>query len=171
MRKFIMAACVLLGTPALAATPKVGQPAPNAQFETVAHQKFDLVSLRGQVVVINFWATWCGPCKQELPLLDAYYRAQQKNGLVVLAATTESSVPEYQLRKLFSALSITALHRLQGPYAPMEGVPTNFVIDRAGVVRYAQAGAFTLDGLNELLVPLLNEHPAPTTTSANFTSR
>jgi len=146
---------------ARAAEPRVGQLAPNAQFTAVSGEKFDLASLRGHVVVINFWATWCVPCRKELPLLDAYYRAQKAHGLVVLAATTENSVPEYQMRKLFAVLSITPLHRLKGPYQPIDdSVPTNFVIDRAGVVRYAEAGAFTLDGLNAVLVPLLRA-PVP----------
>ncbi|WP_082703518.1 TlpA disulfide reductase family protein [Novosphingobium sp. Fuku2-ISO-50] len=168
MRILSIAASLLLALPtvALAAGPKVGQMAPNAQFETIKHERFDLASLRGQVVVINFWATWCGPCRQELPLLDSYYRAQKQHGLVVLAATTEDSVREYDLRKLFAALAITPLHRLRGPYAPMQAVPTNFVIDRDGVLRYAKAGAFTLDELNDLLVPLLRATPAAATTTA-----
>jgi len=160
VRLVIMA---LLCAPAMvqAADPKIGQIAPNAQFTTVKGEKFDLAALRGKVVVINFWATWCGPCRRELPLLDAYYRAQKDHGLVVLAATTEDSVPDYQMQKLFAVLSITPLHRLKGPYGPIHNsVPTNFVIDRAGVVRFAQAGAFTLDELNEVLVPLLKE-PVP----------
>lgn len=166
MRTLLLAArlvvLALMVTPATAqaARPAVGQAAPNAQFVTIRGDQFDLASLRGKVVVINFWATWCGPCREELPLLDGYFRAQKDHGLVVLAATTEDSVPEFQMRKLFAAMAITPLHRLKGPYQPLAGVPTNYVIDRAGVVRYAEAGAFTLDGLNALLVPLLRE-PAP----------
>jgi len=152
-----------------AADPKVGQIAPNAQFTTVTGDKFDLTALRGQVVVINFWATWCVPCRKELPLLDAYYRAQKSHGLTVLAATTENSLPEYQMRKLFAAMTIIPLHRLKGPYQPIDNaVPTNFVIDRAGVVRYARAGAFTLDELNAILVPLLGDPvPAAAATTAS----
>jgi thiol-disulfide isomerase/thioredoxin len=166
MRTLILTLRLLIATLALAplaaraAEPKVGMTAPNAQFTTVTGEKFDLASLRGQVVVINFWATWCGPCRQELPMLDAYYRTQKQHGLVVLAATTEDSLPEYQMKKLFAAMAITPLHRLRGPYAPIRAsVPTNFVIDRAGVVRYAEPGAFSLDELNSVLVPLLNQAP------------
>ena len=58
-------------------------------------------------------------------------------------------------------MHIPPVRRVKGPYAPIEGaVPTNFVIDRAGNVRYAKAGAFDLDKLNEVLVPLLKE-PVP----------
>jgi hypothetical protein len=67
-------------------------------------------------------------------------------------------------------MAITPLHRLRGPYAPLGAVPTNFIIDRAGVLRYAKANAFTLDELNALLVPLLQQPVPPaggtTTTSA-----
>lgn len=163
MRTIILALLALLCTPvaAHAGGLKPGQPAPNATFVTVTGEKFDLASLRGKVVVINFWATWCVPCRKELPLLDAYYRAQREHGLVVLAATTEDSVPEYQLHKLFSAMAITPLRRIRGTYAPLEGVPTNYVIDRNGVLQYAKAGAFDLDDLNALLAPLLAQPETP----------
>jgi len=171
MRYLAIITSLALASPAIAATPKVGQIAPNAQIETVAHAKFDLDSLRGQVVVINFWATWCVPCRAELPLLDSYARVQKQYGLVVLAATTEDSVPEYQMKKLFAMMSITPVHRLKGPYAPLGAVPTNFIIDRAGMLRYAKAGAFTLDELNDILVPLLRETPPATTTATAFITR
>ncbi len=59
-----------------------------------------------------------------------------------------------------AAARIPFIRRMWGPYPTLEGVPTNYVIDRRGIVRYAKARAFTLDDLNEILVPLLQE-PAP----------
>lgn len=145
--------------------PRVGQPAPDFQLTLVDGTKVSLADLRGKVVVLNFWATWCVPCREELPLLDGYYKAQEKVGLRVFAVTTEDSLPLYQLKKLFAVMHIPAVRHIKGPYDTLGAVPTNFVIDRNGVVRYAKANAFTLDDLNTLLVPLLRE-PAPPGTSA-----
>ncbi|RYD67853.1 MAG: TlpA family protein disulfide reductase [Sphingomonadales bacterium] len=138
--------------------PKIGQPAPEAEFFLVDGTRIKLSELRGEVVVINFWATWCVPCRTELPLLDTYYRLQKKHGMRVIAATTETSVPMYKLKPLFGMLEIQSTKKIKGPYAPIgNAVPTNYIIDRAGVVRFAKAGAFTLDTLNEEIVPLLKE--------------
>jgi peroxiredoxin len=155
---------LLLGAtamPAMATEPRVGQLAPDFQLTLVDGTHVRLSELRGQVVVLNFWATWCVPCRAELPMLDGYYRVVQSHGLRVFAATTQDSVPIFQLRRVFAAMAIGAVRTVHGPYRPIDGaVPTNFVIDRAGRVRYAAAGAFNLDALNRILVPLLNE-PAP----------
>lgn len=163
LRKFslgVTLALLISGAPAEAKQPRLGQPAPDVTLSLVNGQTVRLSELRGEVVVINFWATWCVPCRQELPTLDAYYAIQKRRGLRVFAATTEDSVPERFLRNLFGHLTIEPVRRVSGPYRPLGGVPTNFVIDRAGVVRYAAAGAFDLDKLNEVLVPLLRE-PRP----------
>lgn len=137
--------------------PVVGAPAPDFDLTLVDGGKVSLADLKGQVVVLNFWATWCVPCRTELPTLDAYYAMQQKHGLKVYAITTEDSVPLPRLKKLFAAMAMPSVRRIKGPYGPLTGVPTNFVIDRAGVLRYAKSGAFDLNALNALLVPLLRE--------------
>ena len=137
--------------------PKIGELAPDVELMLVSGEKLKLSELRGQVVVINFWATWCVPCRKELPTLDSFYRATKQHGLRVFAVTTEDSLPLYQMKKLFAAMAISPVKRMKGPYDTLEGVPTNYIIDRAGYVRYAKAAAFELDDLNRELIPLLNE--------------
>ncbi len=105
--------------PAFSKTPVIGEPAPDFQVTTFDGKKLTLGDFKGQVLILNFWATWCGPCKQELPLLDRYYELRHEAGLRVIGITTEDSAPA----------------RLLAPLA----------------------AAFTLDDLNDVLVPLLRE--------------
>ena len=140
--------------------PVVGMAAPDFELTLLDGGKVSLSDLKGQVVVLNFWATWCVPCRKELPTLDTYYAIQRPHGLKVFAITTEGSVPLARLKKLFAAMNIPSARRIKGPYGPLTGVPTSFVIDRAGVLRYAQSGALDLDDLNRVLMPLLRERPA-----------
>lgn len=158
----LFAALACLAAGGALAKPEVGKPAPPFSLKTVSGEKVTLEGLRGQVVIINYWATWCVPCLKELPLLDGYYQATAKHGLRVFAITTEDSVPlnRSPMKKLVNALNISVVRRMQGRYGIMKAVPTNYVIDRAGTVRYAKAGAFDLDELNAVVIPLLNE-PAP----------
>ena len=140
----------------------VGQAAPPFSARTFTNEKVTLDQLKGQVVIVNFWATWCGPCKIELPLLDAYYRIQKKYGLAVVAVTTEDSAPAYKLIPLSKAVSFTMAWHFSGAgYGSPDQYPTSFVIDRKGVVRAIQIGAFDLNGLNDTLTPLLSEAGPP----------
>jgi cytochrome c biogenesis protein CcmG/thiol:disulfide interchange protein DsbE len=146
--------------PAAAARPKVDQPAPDFHAVTFKGEKIALKDLTGDVVLLNFWATWCGPCRTELPLLNKYYQLRKDFGLHVLAIATEDSVPEDYLRPLQKVLAIPLVKIFRGPYGPIDNaVPSNFIIGRNGVLRYAKAAALELDDMNNVLVPLLKEDP------------
>ena len=172
MAWFRMAAAVALAiVPAASSAvaksaPKMGEMAPDFDLTLIDSTHVRLADLQGQVVVLNFWATWCGPCRAELPLLDQYYRIQGKHGLKVFAVATEDSLPLYQLKPLFAAMAIPSARRIKGPYATLGAVPTNYIIDRSGRVRYAKAAEFDIDDLNRLLVPLLKETPPPAATGS-----
>jgi thiol-disulfide isomerase/thioredoxin len=141
--------------------PTVDTPAPDFQVTTFDGQKLALADFKGQVVVLNFWATWCGPCKQELPLLENYYRRQHSNGLVILAVATEDSLTPYQLRPLAKILTLQMVKRFKGNYGDIKYLPTNFVIDRKGILRYAESGGFTQEDLEEVIGPLIAETAEP----------
>lgn len=150
-------ALALAAAPVAAKQPKVGEPAPDFELTLVDGTKTRLADLKGQVVVLNFWATWCAPCKVELPRLDRYYQLRRDAGLRAFAIATEDSLPLHQLKKLFAVMAMPSAKRIKGPYATLGAVPTNYVIDRRGVVRYAKAAALDLDDMNKILVPLLRE--------------
>jgi len=159
MFSLFLALAAALAAPASAKELKVGDVAPDFELTLIDKTKVKLSDLRGQVIVLNFWATWCVPCRTELPTLDRYYELQSRHGLKVFAVATEDSLPLYRMKPLFAAMSMPSARRIKGPYGVIKGLPTNYVIDRAGVIRYAKAGAFTIESLNELLVPLLRERP------------
>ena len=150
-------AATLLVVPAKAGVPQVNAPAPDFHASTFDDQDVSLADFKGQVLIINFWATWCAPCKKELPLLDGYYKLASKYGFRILAVTIDDNVPIRDLKPLASKVSFQMARHFHGDYKTLGGVPTNYVIDRAGIVRYAKADAFELDTLNALIIPLLNE--------------
>ncbi len=147
------------------------QPAPDFTATTFGGHTLKLADLKGDVIVLNFWATWCGPCRTELPLLEALFRAYNQYGLQVLAVATEDSVPQAQLRPLASKLTIPLVKRMKGPYHDLDALPTNYIIDRSGKLVYAATGAFDVDSFNAIVIPLLKEPiPAPTPPTVTPTS-
>ncbi|MES2444221.1 MAG: TlpA disulfide reductase family protein [Pseudomonadota bacterium] len=139
----------------------IGQPAPEFTLRTFGKEDISLSSLRGQVVVLNLWATWCVPCREEMPMMDRYFRTHSAKGLRIFAVATEDSVRPGRLKELSNALAFPLAGRLRGgAYDPLKGVPTSYIIDRKGVVRYAKAAAFTWESFDAVLRPLLAE-PAP----------
>lgn len=144
-------------------TPLVDAPAPDFQVTTFDGRKLSLADFKGQVVVLNFWATWCGPCKRELPLLEDYHRRQHSAGLVILAVATEDSLTPFQLRPLAKILTLQMVKRFKGNYGQIKYLPTNFVIDRKGILRYAESGGFTPEGLDQVIGPLIAETPDSST--------
>ena len=88
--------------------------APEFTLTTFAKRKVRLSELRGKVVVVNYWATWCAPCKAEMPMMHDYFRKNQARGLEMFGVTTEDSVPPFQLKKLSAALSYPLAAKING---------------------------------------------------------
>ena len=158
--RLLLALFLAVASPALAAGPVVGQPAPPFTLKLLDGSKISSADLAGKVVIINFWATWCAPCRAEMPLLATWKAVNGKSGLEIIAVTQEYSPPLARLKKFSEATGLPISNSFRGKYGRIDAVPTNFVIDRAGVLRYAKPGAFTIDQLNQLLIPLLST-PAP----------
>ena len=133
-----------LGT-APVASAKVAQnaPAPAFSLNAVGGQKVSLSQYKGQVVMINFWATWCGPCRQEMPLLDAMYKKYKKMGFTLIGVNVEpdSKAAEAFLKTMPVTFpvafdpdsSISKLYSVQG-------MPSSIIIDRKGNARVIHRG-------------------------------
>jgi len=92
------------GPCSLAAT-EVGQTAPPLIVRELDGQSFDLAAQRGKVVLVDFWATWCPPCRQEMPVLDAVYRRYRDQGLAVIGVSVDSSHDRSAVGKLMQAFA------------------------------------------------------------------
>lgn len=135
-----------------------GEAAPNFILPSMEGVPFSLDQQRGQVVIVNMWATWCPPCKAEMPMLDAFHAAHAEKGVLVLAVNNEET-PE-TVRAFISEAGFTfpvlfdQYGQIQDSYG-VQGLPTTFVIDRNGLIQYIHLGEITEERLLEVIEPLL----------------
>lgn len=162
-RVFLSLLLALAAMPAPAKTLKPGQPAPPIEATTLDGARFVLAQHRGQVVLVNFWATWCAPCRAEMPAIDAFYRAHKDEGLSVIAISLDEPEDEAKVRQVMSAFSFPAAMIAQTQakaYGRFWRLPLTFVVDRAGVLRRnAWQAAPTMDAaaLETEVLPLLRQ--------------
>ena len=122
---------------------------------------FSLSEANGRVVLVNFWATWCAPCRLEMPALDRFYREHRARGLVVLAISLDEPAARESVRAALQGFSFQAALGAQARYrgyGRIWRVPTTFVIDRQGLLREdLTVGTLTIDAkfLEQRVAPLL----------------
>jgi cytochrome c-type biogenesis protein len=143
--------------------------APQVQFQTLTGQPFTLGQLRGQVVLLNFWATWCIPCREEIPVLNAMQQELGAKGLKIVGASLEDTaagVEEYQkdVRK-FEYQVLVGGNDAKAKFGGTP-LPTTYLIDRDGRVRQKIIGARDREGWEAAVKPLLDE-PAATAQKTN----
>jgi len=131
-----------------AARPAVGSPAPDFVLETPDGQAVSLGVLAGRPVLLNFWATWCDPCRKEIPYLQDLFTDEDwlDGGLEMVAVDIQESGQE--VREFMDEFGMTyrVLLDSSGEVAELyniRGIPTTFFIDKDGIIRYIKVGAFT----------------------------
>jgi peroxiredoxin len=131
-----------LALPALAADP-TGGPAPQFTLGSKAGQSVSLAQYKGQVVMLNFWASWCGPCRQEMPLLESIYKKYNRLGFTMIGVNVEpdSNAANEWLKQ--TPVSFPILYDKDSKVSKMydvAGMPSTVIIDRAGKVRVLHRG-------------------------------
>jgi len=118
--------------------PDVGRYAPEFKLTDINGKRVALSDLRGKVVLLNFWATWCGPCRAEMPSLGNLYEALKGKGFVVIAVSVDTSEKPVKPFVSEKRISFPVLMDKDKEVAfdqyGVFGLPTSFLIDRRGVI-------------------------------------
>jgi peroxiredoxin len=118
-------------------------PAPDFTLQSSTGENVRLAEQRGKVVMLNFWASWCGPCRKEMPLLDAMYQRYSSAGFVLYGVNVEEDNTD--AKKLLKELGVTfpVLFDTESKASSLynvDAMPTTVVIDKKGQVRYVNRG-------------------------------
>jgi thiol-disulfide isomerase/thioredoxin len=164
MRRSILAVLLFLALPVFAGDVAVGVPAPDVQARLLnGIDTFKLSARHGQVVIINFWATWCPPCRAEMPAIQAYYDKHKGDGLEILAISMDDSRDLAEVKKIAQQYTFSTALKSESNFKGLGRIwrmPTTFVVDRDGILRkngHVGDAEITLAELEALVTPLLSK--------------
>ena len=139
----LFAACV--GDHESARAPEIGKPAPSYRAVSLSGDSVSLQQSRGRVVLLNVWATWCHPCREEIPVLQALHERYGARGLDLVGVSVDARGEEDTIREFAADFRMTYPlwldpdERVQSTFFAI-GVPATFLIDRGGVLRWRHVG-------------------------------
>jgi peroxiredoxin len=140
LKQTAMALVLMAGT---AFAADAGGPAPSFTLAALTGQQAALSQYKGQVVMVNFWATWCGPCQQEMPLLDQMYKKYKPAGFTLIGVNVDKEAPavkELMARKPVSfPVLLDPANQVSKAYH-VDEMPSSVLIDRKGEIRYIHRG-------------------------------
>ena len=141
LASLIAAACICV--PALSHAVAVEEVAPDFTLKSIDGTNTRLKEYRGQVVLINFWASWCGPCRQEMPLLERIDARYKDAGFTVLGVNVEGKPGPAKEVAMKAGVSFPVLvdegQKVSEMY-DLESMPSSVILDRDGVIRYVHRG-------------------------------
>lgn len=150
--------------PQLGALVGVGlqsEPAPDFQFTALDGTQIDSHALRGSVVVLNFWATWCGPCRLEMPSLQSLHEDRARDGVVVVGLATDvksrTEIGDFLREHDISYPIGIATGAQRQAFGGIALLPTTFLIDKKGVIRHKVEGYFAAPALRVAVDRLVAE--------------
>ncbi len=135
--------------------------APEVTLTDTAQVSHSLIDYHGQVVLVNLWATWCPPCKEEMPTLQAFYKKHQDQGFIIVAINDGDPtsdvlqfVEEYRLS--FPIWLDPTYYATEQAFKTLN-LPSSYVIDRSGIVRLSWVGGINRKTLDKYVTPLIAE--------------
>ena len=153
---------VLIGfDPSARGDVEVGQRAPSLVVPELNGQTFDLSAMRGWVVVVNFWATWCPPCRKEMPALDAFYRRYHAQGLEMIGLSADRPHDRSDVVKVMQSFSYPGgmLNEAKSDgFGDPSELPVTYVVDTQGLIRakfISDEKPLTEQSLVAAMLPLL----------------
>ena len=123
----------------------IGEPAPRYAATTLDGDSTSTSSLAGKVVLLNMWATWCAPCRDEIPYLQSLYERHRGDGFEIVGVSVDARGQDAAIRDFAKAFRMTYPiwrdpdERVQSLYLAL-GVPSSYLIDRAGILRWRRIG-------------------------------
>ena len=133
----LLAVFLVLGAPSATALQE-GKPAPLFEVTTLDGEVFKSSEAKGEVIIVNLWATWCTYCREEMPALETYYQRHKADGLRLIAVSMDEASEDGKIREVMQSYSYTAgigrLSNLKG-FGRIWRMPMTFVIDRNGILR------------------------------------
>lgn len=139
----------------------VNYPAPELTLADIEGVSHSLTDYRGQVVLVNLWATWCQPCKKEMPALQAFYEQHETDGFTIIAVNDGDSTED--VIRFVKDFDLTFPVWLDPTYIATEqafktlGLPSSYVIDRNGILRLKWVGAIERRTLDRYVTPIIME--------------
>ncbi len=162
MRQLLLIVFLALSRPAFGASLVLGEPAPEVEATLLdGATQLRVSANRGKVTIINFWATWCAPCREEMPAIDAYYKKYKASGLEVLAISMDDAGDAAEVRKLAQNYSFPMALKSDANFKGLGRIwriPSTFVIDKRGILRkngLVGDPKVDLQALDALVTPLL----------------
>jgi peroxiredoxin len=146
-------------------SPGNGVTAPLFSLTTLSGEKIHLADFRGKVVILDFWATWCPPCKEGIPHLNQLYREYRKDGLVVIGISLDRGGPE-EVRRFLDQKGVEYINVMGNEevfqaysglpgLGKIQGIPTAFIVDREGRVHKKFVGLIPKQTLEAAIKPIL----------------
>ncbi len=151
----------LLSAEFTAVPAQVSFPAPAVRLHDLKGQEHELADYRGQVVLINLWATWCPPCAAEMPNLQRFYERHQADGFNVVAINDGESAGDVvafvESRQLSFQVWLDPEYRATDRAFKTRNLPSSYLVDREGVVKLMWIGAISSPNLEKYVSPFIKE--------------